>query len=98
MVLAAVHDLAVVEQIVELPAIDLVERKMEAQFWVILKKVANVEGREEVEARVAPIGGPHHCEGLSTAGLPIRKASRLRALEGALNQRLHAYLVYLMRP
>lgn len=81
MILSAMYHLAIVKEVVKLPAIDLVKGDKQSQLWVGLKEVADVEGSQEVEARVAAILISHHSEGLSRTSLAISEAGSLSTLE-----------------
>lgn len=96
MILSTVDLLPIVQEIVELPAVDLVERYMEGQVLVALQVVADVEGSQEVQPWVLSVLRAHHSVSFSTTGLAIGKASRLSPCKGALNQWLYTDLVDLL--
>lgn len=93
MVLAAVHKLPVVQQVVELSTVDLVKREIQTHLRITLKKVADVKSCQQIQTRVASIGLAHHGESLSTSSLPVSEASGLSPSECVLYQRLHTYLI-----
>ena len=54
-ILSAVNHFSVVKEVVELPAVDLVERHKQSELGIGLKQVADVEGCQKVETWVAAI-------------------------------------------
>jgi hypothetical protein len=44
MILSAMHDFSVIQQIEQLPTVNLIERYIETEIWVGLEQAANVEG------------------------------------------------------
>jgi hypothetical protein len=88
-ILSAVHEFSIVEQVVELSAVDLVEGHKQSELGIGLEKVAQVIGCQKVETRIGAILSTHHSESFPRACLAIGEACSLCALEGALNQRLH---------
>ena len=86
MVFSAVNKLSVVEQVIELPTVDLVKGDVQTEVRVTF---------EQVQSRILTILSSHHSVSLSTSSLAVGETSGLCSLERALYQRLHTHLVYL---
>lgn len=95
MVLSAVNQLSVVQQVIELTAVNLIERDVQAEVLIALQEVADVKGGKQVESWIGPVGGAHHGEGLPTPSLTISKASGIGTMKSAFDQGLDANLINL---
>lgn len=93
-ILSADQFLPFVEQVVEFPAIDLVEGQVELQVLVHLQKLYHIVGGEDIEPGNCTVTGTHHSESFTRASLSIGKTGGLRPLEGLDDYRQHAVLVY----
>ena len=88
------NSLSVIQQIEQLPAVYLVEGKIELKIRVHVQQLDYVVGCEQVQAGNLPITRPHHRKCLTTASLSISKTGCLRAFESFRNERQDAFLVY----
>lgn len=55
MVLAAVDELAIVQEIEELATVDLVEGNVQAEIRIAIEQVANVVGGQQIEAGIRSV-------------------------------------------
>ena len=85
--------LSIVEEVEKLPAVYLVEGKVEFEVRVHVQQLDDVVGCEQVQAGDLPVTGSHHRECLPTASLPVGEASSLRAFECFRDERQDAFLV-----
>mmetsp|Transcript_76420 Transcript_76420/g.168834 ORF Transcript_76420/g.168834 Transcript_76420/m.168834 type:complete len:241 (-) Transcript_76420:137-859(-) len=103
-ILPRMQDLPVVEQVKELPTIDLVEGNENTQVGILLTGNPSEEilrGQQEdsgdpflwKQVLHLALGRSHHGEGLAAARLAVREASALCLVEHSINHRLHATLV-----
>ena len=92
-ILSADQLLAFVKEIVEFPAINLVEGQVELQVLVHLQKLYHIVGGEDIEPGNCAITGAHHGESFSRASLSIGKTGGLCPLEGLHDDRQHTILV-----
>ena len=95
MVFSAVNKLSVVEQVIELPTVDLVKGDVQTEVRVTFEQVTDIECGQQVQSRILTILSSHHSVSLSTSSLAVGETSGLCSLERALYQRLHTHLVYL---
>ena len=82
----------VVEEVVEFPAVYLVEGEVHLDVVTIFLLFENVLGCQEVETPNWPSVSQHGV-GLAAAGLSIGEAGHLGPVEGAVHQRSHSGLV-----
>ena len=85
--------LSIVEEVEELPAVYLVEGKVELEVRVHVQQLDDVVSCEQVQTRDPPVTRSHHRESLPTASLPVGEASSLRAFEGFRDEGQDAFLV-----
>ena len=77
---------ALIEQVVQLAAVDLIEADLEVVVREAIKEIDDVECGQEVKARHGAVIDPHHGERLARAGLPVCKTGRICAFKRASDQ------------
>ena len=92
-ILSAEDYISVVQQVVQLPTVDLVERQVQLQVGIHVQEPNHIVRCKQVQPRYCSITRSHHRKGLSTSCLTIGKACRFRAFESFSDKWKDAFLV-----
>ena len=95
MVFSAVNKLSVVQQIKQLPAVNLVKANEKLQLRKVLKLLDYVKCCQQVQTRHASVTLSHHGVGFATSSLTVSKTGGLGSLESAMDKGLNALAVNL---
>lgn len=92
-IFTAEYVLSIVQQIIELAAVDLIKRDPQLQVGVLVEQVDDIVRRQKVQTGHLAVRGPHHGPSFAAARLPVGKTSCLVALECLSNERQDAIVV-----
>ena len=92
-IFATEYVLPIVQQIIELAAVDFIKRYPQLQVGVLVEQVDDIVRRQKVQTGHLAVSGSHHSPSLTAARLPIGKTSCLVPLECLSNERQDASVV-----